>query len=69
MLVCGLFELFCLVFPKLWEVYTCLWCLGLRTKSIGFGMCFDFVTSEEFVIGGSHAERESFSSPEVLLLG
>jgi len=27
------------------------------------------VTSEEFVMGGPHAERELFSSPEVLLLG
>jgi len=32
-------------------------------------MCLDFVTSEEFVMGGLHAERELFSSPEVLLLG
>jgi len=32
-------------------------------------MCLESVANEEFVMSGPHAEREQFSSPEVLLLG
>jgi len=32
-------------------------------------MCLAWVASEKFVMGGSHAECEQVSSPEVLSLG
>jgi len=31
--LCVLFELFCLMFPKLWEVYTCFVVFGLEGLS------------------------------------
>jgi len=57
------------VFPTYWELYACVVGWAWRTKSIWSGTCLVWVTSKEFVMGGTHAKHEQFSSSEVLLLG